>query len=150
MITGGKLRRVALAALSPIEMDQVGQNSVDVRLASKFLVPEPSETVLDLSDTETPLEAIYKEVFVKELVLPPGGFVCGYMFESVHMPEGVTAMFSLRSVMARRGLQQAVSVWIREGWHGELVLELSNDLPRPILLKGGMMIGQLHFFTVQQ
>jgi deoxycytidine triphosphate deaminase len=146
VLSGGKLRWVALQALSPLDVDQVGVDSVDVRLGQRFWIPKPSEDVLDLSDKSSTLEDVYNEYYGREIVLPPGGFVLGYMFEYVTMPAGVTAMFSLRSFNAQRGAQQAVSVWIRQGWKGDLVLEISNDLPRPVKLRQGMLIGQLHFF----
>jgi dCTP deaminase len=82
--------------------------------------------------------------------MPPGGFVLAATAEFVRIPNGLEAVFQLKSSRGREGYEHALAGYIDPGFHGRVTLELSNlrrfkDLP----LSAGLRIGQLRFSTLE-
>jgi len=152
MIGGAKLKELSRHVIRGLDYDLIGNSSVDVRLGDNFQGFESdSQEPMDLfGPSDQKLARLYRILPEEDdtITLRPGQFILAETQEFFTLPKNVSAMFSLRSRLARAGLQQAVSVWARPEWSGHLVLELSNDAPYPLRLKVGMPIGQMHFFNV--
>lgn len=152
MISGDKLIQVACQTLRPLDTERISLTSVDVTLGDKFWVPRTSQLlpVIDLSNIPTEDE-LYDWVIPDEgegFHLHPGQFIKAMTAEKFTMPSDHAAMFSLRSAIAQAGLEQSTSVWIRPDWTGNLVLELTNLTNKPLILRPGLLIGQIHFFDI--
>lgn len=127
---------------------KINHSSVDVSLGNQFEVPSVVSPV-DLSDPPAEwmlFDTVSRPRHDDPFILKPGGFVKAYLSAEMRMSRNVSAMFSLRSSMAQLGLEQSTSVWVRPGWEGYLVLELTNVAPWDLLLRPGLEVGQFHFF----
>lgn len=152
MISGEKLIKVACKTFRPFDTEQISNTSVDVTLGNTFWIPTDPHLcpLIDLSDLPAE-EQMYKRMEAEPGVgfhLPPGQFIKALTAEKFTMPEDCAGMFSLRSAIAQAGLEQSTSVWIRPEWEGHLVLELSNLTNKVLILRPGLLIGQVHFFDV--
>ncbi len=131
----------------PVEGDQWGEASIDLRLGFGFTILEglPGMT---LSVAEG-MQAISKAGFwkTKELrerdahgkresfTLEPGEFVLAMTHESVRVPNGLIGLVEGRSTYARLGLSMhQTAPWIQPGWSGPIVLEIMNHGPLNIQL----------------
>jgi dCTP deaminase len=150
MISGQRLASLASLVFRPCDPELIGPSSIDVTLSDTFFTPrKPDLDAIDLSNLPTE-EEMYDRVLVdKWLKLYPKQFVKALTHEKFNMPTNVVGMFSLRSAMAQAGLEQSTSVWIRPNWEGHLVLELSNLTNKPLILRPGLRIGQVHFFKLK-
>jgi len=131
MIVGDYLKEVVEGTVINTFSSLLNYNSLDVRLSKV-----------------TKREALWEDETEEiNMVIKPKEFVLGITEEYFVMPPNISAMFSLRSVWARKGLEQSTSVWLNPGWEGNLILELVNQLKvSDITLYQGAEIGQLHFF----
>lgn len=146
MLMGNKLKRVAKQAISPIEDDAIEWSSVNVRLDSVVFGPNYTNFI-DLSERET-IEDYFTEIEITDehFTILPRAFLKMRTLETFTMPSDIAAMFTLRSFAAQAGLEQSTSVWLKPGWTGQLILELTNFQNFPLLVKPGMSIGQVCFF----
>lgn len=133
---------------------QINATSIDVRLGSEFLVEHNSPTraavglpVVDLAARES---VTYDRVAGDYLLLP-GEFVLAHTMEMFNLPDDISAEFCLKSSMARNGLEHLNACWADAGFNNSsLTLELKNMLRHhALLLKPGMLVGQLKFFRHQ-
>jgi dCTP deaminase len=150
MLSGNKLKEVAQLTFKPYQSRLVGATSVDVTLGVDIFRPKSDCTPIDLTNIPDH-SSLFTKISLSDhtvYALPPRSFIKAVTAEYIKMPEAFTGMFSLRSAVAQIGLEQSTSVWIRPGWEGHLVLELSNLTARPLLLSPGLIIGQIHFFEV--
>jgi len=157
IIAGAALKDLSRMILPDVPMERVGWDSIDVTLHPEVklalgnyrveLDKVPSARSDDFKDFE---DSLFRTVDIAKdlnaVELKSGDFIKGKLAERVVMPFGYTGIFSLCSKHAQVGLQQAVSVFIRGGWEGNLVVELSNSSPFRLLLTAGMVIGQIHIF----
>src|SRR6266571_4289584 len=78
-----------------------------------------------------------KVVDIKEhgfLVIEPGDFAVVLTFEEIRLGPQYAARFGLRSKFARKGLIATTGAQIDPGYHGRLVVGLTNLSPKPITL----------------
>lgn len=129
----------------------VNSASIDVRLGNEFYLEtrtDPFRTIIDPSDRSAP--HLYKYVVAdgETFDLEPNAFALAHTVETFNLPNDVSALFLLRSTMARHGLDHAHAAFADAGWHNScLTLELHNNLQRhTIRLTPGMRIGQMLFF----
>lgn len=151
MISGLNLIDLANQVFRPCNPDLIGINSIDVTLGDTLYRPTSAYTrqELDLSNLPDEDELYNKYSFDGAgFTLAPGSFCKAITAEKFTMPHHVTGMFSLRSCIAQAGLEQSTSVWIRPGWEGHLILELSNFTNKDLILRAGLRIGQVHFFNL--
>jgi len=158
IIAGADLQTLCRTIMPQVPSTRIGFDSVDVTLHQELLVPKHSASITIELDKIPAARDINFRAFEDSLFtsvdmldfsgyqLCPGGFIKGKLAEAICLPFGYTAIFSLRSKHAQVGLQQAVSVFIRGGWAGNLVVELSNTSTFRLLLTAGMVIGQIHVF----
>jgi dCTP deaminase len=124
--------------VEPFEPDHLNPASIDVTLGPEILVESDRGNFIPFD--------ISKETFY----MPPGGFVLAATAEFVRIPNGLEAVFQLKSSRGREGYEHALAGYIDPGFHGRVTLELSNlrrfkDLP----LSAGLRIGQLRFSTLE-
>jgi len=151
MIGGELLKRVATEA--GLTSYLINHSSADVCLHQRFRITNNIASKINPRlGSEHPLfwDLDVYDSKRQVLLLQSNQFVLAKTEEYIKMPENFSAMFSLRSVYARAGLEQSTSLFIHPGWEGHLVLELSNLAPWAIELTPGEPIGQLHFFRVEE
>lgn len=132
-------------------VDHVNAASVDVHLASTFLVEGNggyTDRVVDVSLRES---LMFHSVTVGEgfhYHMRPHQFVLASTRETFHLPANISALFVMKSSVARCGLDQMNAAWCSPGWSGSaLTLELSNLTQfHTLMLAPGMAIGQMVFF----
>lgn len=82
-------------------------------------------------------------------VLRPGEFILGSTIEAVSIPDYLACRFEGKSSLGRIGLTTHVTAgFIDPGFQGTITLEIKNENQFPILLKSGMLIGQLCFIRL--
>lgn len=63
-----------------------------------------------------------------------------------HIPRNISAQFALKSTRGREGYQHALEGYIDPAWHSsKLTVELYKINPNPVVLKKGLLIGQVIF-----
>lgn len=133
----------------PLEADQWGEASVDLRLGFRFTkfvrkglegvsfsIAKGLGTLGGLkiwNDKQLQFEDAFgkREVFKLE----PGEFVLALTHETVRVPRGLIGVVEGRSTYARAGLSMhQTAPWIQPGWNGPIVLEIMNNGPLTIEL----------------
>lgn len=114
----------------------------DLRLGSLFGVYKPSDMPLDPRDVaETDLDWVEAS---GKYVLPPWGHCLAHSVEYLRMPPTVTGTVNDKSTYARCFVQ-AMNTVLEAGWEGQVTLEITNHLPRPVILRPGEGIVQVTF-----
>lgn len=143
------------ALISPFSVDHLQPCSYDVTLdkgvigfKSHFggmvnsLIPEHND------------DSTYKKEFIEEekgYILKPHEFVLGSTVENVNLPSNIAARFEGKSSLGRIGLMTHITAgFIDPGFHGQITLEIFNVNTQPIVLRPGMLIGQLCFFKLDE
>jgi dCTP deaminase len=131
----------------PLEQNQWGQASVDLRLGFSFTrLQELSGITLSVADGLPALGAsgFWKTIELKtaddfgrpqSFELEPRGFVLAMTYESIKVPPNMIALVEGRSTYARVGLSMhQTAPWIQPGWSGPIVLEVMNNGPLTVKL----------------
>lgn len=136
------------------DSSQINAASIDVRLGEKFLIEEEpakpdyfSEPPLWPVDLAARQSVNFYE-HLGRLSLHPQHFVLAHTMEEFYLPDWLSCEFSLKSSMARNGLEHLNACWVDAGFNGSvLTLELKNmTRHHALVLTPGMLIGQLKFF----
>ena len=135
--------------ITPFEYDRVQPASYDVALGADFRVFDSSEyPYIDpgaIPDDLTKLVTRHKGTFV----LHPGEFVLGRTAEYVRVGNEHVARLEGKSSLGRIGLViHSTAGWIDPGFEGTVTMEISSNSRLPILLRPGMLIGQLAFMAL--
>lgn len=156
LLAGHELHELIDEGVITAKHEFVNAASIDVRLGHEFFVeldcskPGNRETVVDLGKDKPDSVPMVKYTTDEDarFHLHPGDFCLAHTIEKFNLPNTISAMFILRSSMARSGLEHMQAGWADAGWHGSvLTLELINVLRHhPIALRPGMRIGQMVFF----
>lgn len=130
-------------------LDAVNAASLDVHLGPELLVETcGGPAVIDYSKRERP--GFRKETIDPErgVLVLPGSFVLAQTVEMFHLPNDISAVYKLKSSMARVGLEHLNSGWCDAGWSGSVfTLALKNVTQfHCIRLHVGDSIGQVVFF----
>ena len=131
----------------PLQEEQWGEASVDLRLGHQFTKLEGSEGLtISVAQGLDPLHKtnLWKTVDLKEPdslgderfhEIKPGDFVLARTLESITVSRSMTARVEGRSTYARVGLSMhQTAPWIQPGWSGCIILELKNNGPLTIKL----------------
>jgi len=131
----------------PLEDDQWGEASVDLRLGFSFTrlkkLPGMKVSVaqglsaLGASGFWETMELPERDTFGNRSSFPlnPGDFVLAMTFEKIHVPSDLIALIEGRSTYARVGLSMhQTAPWVQPGWRGPIVLEIMNNGPLTIEL----------------
>lgn len=113
--------------IQPYRVEQVNPASYDMRLGTEIIdLATGYHTELELGD---------------KIPLYHGKAILATTIESVNLPDDVAAWVSLKSSMARSGLDHALAGWIDPGFRGQITLEFSAH--REVVLIVGQPIVQL-------
>lgn len=132
-------------------MEHINGSSIDVHLAGNFMVEKKGwgqDAIIDVARRD---RLAFHDVTVGEghyYSMPPGQFLLASTIETFYLPDHLSALFVMKSSVARCGLDQMNAAWCSPGWTGSaLTLELSNITEHyTLLLRPGMAIGQMLFF----
>ncbi len=134
--------------LTPLlSMDQIKEDSIDIRLGSYFLVPR-SEKRTSFVPAETPPQDVAHRIHVppgKKFVLPGRGVVLACAFEYLKMPGYLSAQVLTRSSIGRIFVTTATATLVHPFYRGCLTLEIVNLGNSPVELDILSRIAQLQF-----
>lgn len=141
--------------IDPFDENQLQPCSYDVRLDNRIkqFVEDRSYSrmhVINGSTKELSGISMREIDFTNRLyVLRPGEFILGSTLEEVSIPDYLACRFEGKSSLGRIGLTTHVTAgFIDPGFQGTITLEIKNENQFPILLKPGMLIGQLCFIRL--
>jgi dCTP deaminase len=137
-----------LVIMPLMDLDQVGEASIDLRLGPEFrLLNRTEDSALDpAAQPQGVAERMHRRVQVEvgdKLWLHPGQFVLGATLEFMRIPADLAAYVIGRSSWGRVGLIPATAIYVQPGFSGCLTLELVNHGESPIALYPGLCIAQL-------
>lgn len=135
--------------IDPWDYGRVQPASYDVALGHQFRVfkhtQHPFIDPIDIPDDLTELVIRSKGHFV----LHPDEFVLAQTLECVTIGDELVARLEGKSSLGRIGLViHSTAGWIDPGFTGTVTMEISSNSRLPILLKPGMLIGQLAFMSL--
>jgi len=125
--------------IRPVDDEQIGPASVDLRLGRTFLVPKP--TVGGIYSLAQEIE--YDRAEGDEFIVPTHGFVLATTAEYIELPDDLTAFVEGRSSVGRSGLFIQNAGWVDPGFQGAITLELYNANSAPMKIQAGRRICQL-------
>lgn len=137
----------------PFDEHQLQPCSYDVRLDSRikrFVKKDNARVhVIDGSSKQLTGISMLDVDIANGYVLEPGEFVLGSTIEAVSIPDYLACRFEGKSSLGRIGLTTHVTAgFVDPGFRGTITLEIRNENQFSILLKPGMLIGQLCFFRL--
>ena len=148
-------RLIVTPILEPKEQIDESAAAIDIRLGTKFIVPQRAHvTHINAGDPDflekyaESVEIVYVP-YGKFLTLHPGHFVLGNSLEYFRFPFNLSGYVVSRSSWGRMGLVVATAIGIHPGFFGVLCLELSNSAEVPITLYPGLSIAQVFFHEVK-
>ena len=125
-------------------LDQVGPNSIDVKLGRGFKrLRPPRSGVIDFSQQQE-----YEDIPENDdgsIVLPSHSFALGTTAEYIDLPADICARIDGRSSRARLGLVVQTAGTINAGMQGNITLELTNLCDYPIRLRPGDSVARIEF-----
>lgn len=136
--------------------EQIGRDSVDIRLSGDIFVPSKIEIdylnpLMIPEKFHEKFEKMRKYVkldYGESFTIHPGEFIIGNSFEYLGLPDNIMAFVQGRSFWGRLGLiVHATAGVIHPKFQGVLTFELSNLGPVPIKLYPLIRIAQLTFFS---
>lgn len=147
-LTSGKIKIIPKPDLAT----QLGSCSIDLSLGNSFRIyNQSSVAVIDPNDS-TLMDKLTSIVTVKEdsaFILHPGEFALGVTYESLVLPDDITARLEGRSSIGRLGvIIHSTAASIDAGYRGQITLELANMGRIPVKLYPGMRICSISFETL--
>jgi len=119
----------------------------DVTLSGRFaVIKDPAHAPLMPIDVRNFDSEFFVQVDAADkFILPAGTFALGVTNEYFNMPDDVTAVAVGKSTYARAGLQVIVTP-IEAGFKGNVVIEMFNMTPHPIVIFPDAGISQFMFY----
>ncbi len=134
--------------IAPLNKNQIGPGSVDLRLGYIFRVFKKINKVVTVDDN-TNYKDLTEEITTKEgenFLIQPGELVHAVTIEKVSLPSNISARIDGRSRFARLGLLTHVSSgFMQPGTSGKIVLEMANLSPIALAIKPNTKICQIVF-----
>ena len=140
--------------IEPFEKENLGPDSVDIRLGREMLLAKNVGKTLDpLKKNEA---NYFEKVSLKDdepFMLGHHQFVLANTMESIGLDSGIAAQIEGRSSIGRFGIVVHMTAGIIHAGFGSkkpstLTLEVYSVNPNPVLLHPGMKIAQLSFFRL--
>lgn len=136
------------------DLSLINAASIDITLGSTILMEEYTAEEeyatfrISLRNRDQLRMKKYYTDKERPFILKPGDFILAHSEQVFHLPNDVSAYYTLKSSMARIGLNHAHAGWCDAGWNGSaLTLELMNCTQNhEIELHMGDKIGQMLFF----
>ncbi len=127
------------------EKNAFSADSVDLRLGSRFLLPQvPPQPFLTLDSESTSSAHLRVHIpWGKYLVVPAHQTVLGATLEFIKISVDLSAQILTRSSIARTFVIIETAPWVHPSYRGCLTLEIANVSNTPLLLHPGISIGQL-------
>lgn len=129
--------------IDPINEEQIQPASVDLRLGTHFLVPQPNPR----ANLSTKIKQ--KSVNRSSFILKPGKMVLATTMETIKLPLDIAGILEGRSSIGRLGLFIHNAGFIDPGFSGQITLELINMGNSSLMLDSGRRIAQLLFFELK-
>lgn len=131
-----------------VQADRFRETSWDIT-EGEFSIAFP-EDAPDLSQcyTDTSLPVEYESHKADAFWLPAHGFVLARTRETIALSKDLFAMVEGRSSVGRLGITAQNAGVVDSGFRGTVTLELSNELPYPILVRSGFRCCQLVVYRV--
>ena len=134
---------------SPNLGEQLGSNSLDLRLGNTFRVFEHSRFAFIDPFEKTSTKEVTREIEVKDgdrFIIQPGDFVLGTTIEYVEVPDDLVGNLEGRSSIGRLGVViHSTAASVECGYKGRITLELANLGKMPVALYPGMRICSISF-----
>jgi len=138
---------------NPITSYGLSYSGYDIRLCPEFRIfSKPNDgRVIDIKQKSHADfdENVSEVVHGPSIVIPPGGLVLSSTIEHFHIPTQVTGTCVGKSTLARSGLLVNVTP-LEPGWHGHLVVELTNGTNLPLRVYAGEGIAQIVFHLLDR
>jgi dCTP deaminase len=166
-LLNGKPDDVGTLVIAPFDRDALDQDSIDLRLGSRFLVPHlhkigsfefgGSQTRRDRSTKHRrhgqPDPIGYQRLVHvpahDHIVVPAHSTILGAVFEYIKLPFNVSGQVLTKSSLARLFITIEGAPWIHPLYRGCLTLEIANASGTAIKLKPYTRIAQLVLFKVE-
>lgn len=149
--------------LTNVKPEAINAASIDLHLGDTFLKEREWEQddhgdftpIVDLGERQSVSwissakdYPLFSRIEHKGMILEPNEFILAHTVEKFHLPDDISAEYSLKSSLARNGLEHLMAGWIDPGFtNSVLTLELKNSTRyHRLKLTPGMPIGQVKFF----
>lgn len=144
-----QLREGKLVIDPPLDNAQIGSSYIELRIGTEFLKFSPSsKNRSDSIRLDEKLRDITSVKVGQSIIIKPSESFRGTTLEYVELPNDISAITNQRSSFGRLGLMVTTGL-IEAGYHGKVVLELSNVGIMPIALYPGQRILRLVFFKIK-
>ena len=124
------------------------KKGVSQMLDGTTLAVPPGQQGFYAQYTDTALPVEYEEFTAGAFWLPAHGFVLARTRETIALSNDLFAMVEGRSSVGRLGITAQNAGVVDSGFRGTITLELSNELPHPILVRSGFRCCQLVVYRV--
>jgi dCTP deaminase len=135
--------------LMPFESENLGPDSIDIRLGNKLLIAKKTGKIIDPKNN---INMEFDEVYLDEkpYAIKPGDFVLGSTYEKIGLSRNITAQLEGRSSIGRLGIVVHMTAGlVHAGWGykqpSTLTLEISSVNPNPVYLYDKMKVAQISF-----
>jgi len=157
-ITGGQPSPIVIIpTIDPI--NQYGDNSVDLRLGTTFLIHKPTRyshiipfEINGQNPKRQSLDEFYNKYELQvldEFILHPHQYLLANTLEYISLPYDYFGLVLGRSTWGRLGLSIATATMVQPGYKGCLTLELRNLGETPLPLMVGVRIAQLCVIPIE-
>ena len=147
MLSDRDIRRLLRSGLIRPEPEDhcIQPSSVDLHIGDEFMQLVRSQYKIDLSVRKPE----YNSFITDSYTLAPDEFLLARTQEFVDIPDNLSARVEGKSTLGRVGLLvHTTAGFIDPGFRGHITLELKNVGPVPIVLRTGMGIAQICFYTL--
>ena len=141
---------------TPLKMEQVQPNSIDLTLADGWKeIDLGNGYVIDPAKPVRYRSGKFQQYFESDKDLPPYHIVEPKKFvlmasnEILNIPNGIIAFVQGRSSIARLAIQTEQAGLIDAGFRGTITFEVFNQSDNPVKLYKDMRIAQVYFFKAQ-
>lgn len=150
-----EIRAKRLVIDPPVNEDQIGPSSLDLRLHPDLLLPPSRDAVSGINiDPTAPgfnVMRLLRSLGKSETMAPnapyqftPRQFLIGKTLEHIELPNHLSARIEGKSTLARLGLTVHMTAsTVQAGFRGRLVLEMFNYGSFDLTLRPEMLIAQL-------
>lgn len=132
--------------------EQLGSNSIDLRLGSAFRIFDHSKYAYIDPFKKNIGEDITREVLKSKkepFIIQPGDFVLGTTIEYIEVPDDMVGSLEGRSSIGRLGvIIHSTAASIECGFRGNITLEIANLGKMPVALYPGMRICSISFLEL--
>jgi len=140
--------------LQPLDLNNVGIDSVDICLGPKLLIAKKTGKVVDIKNGAE-MEFDEHDLSKGPYDIHPGDFILASTLEKIGLANCMVGTLEGRSSMARIGIviHQTAGL-LHAGWGYQspcrLTLEISSVNPNPVRIYDSMKIGQISFMRLNQ